>query len=322
MRRAPRSRDPDGSLGDAGRLRAQRQTRAVLVVSGALVALNLGLLLASPGAALVMAFYVGGLSLVAFLLSLWQWADQGQWVDFARAVAPRADRMHALAAGLDGGRVEEKDGQVKVRGRRGGVEVSARCWTAADPLPAEDALELRLPTQRPPPWRGAYVGLKTHPKGLQVPLIGGPPPSVLDLHVVGKDKPPLTRALRERLLPLLHVVPRAQLEVDAEGLVLRLGASPDAFAPGLAERCLDELVALGRALGVPLSDAPALDVTVRPADLEGAGHACPYCRAPVVDDAWRCGACQTEHHRACQAEHGGCTVLGCSGGPDRTRTRA
>lgn len=312
MRRAPRARTPDGSLGDAGRLRAQRQSEVVLALSGAVIAVNLLLFFASAEAGFVMGFYVGQLALTLFVASLWQ-RGLGRKVDFAEAVAPRADRMHALAAALDGGRVEEFDGQVTVRGRRGGVEVSARCWVREDPLPDEDTLELRLPTLRPTPWNGTYRGLLTpSPGGRRVP----------DVYVHGERKPPLTSALHRRLLNLLHAVERAQLDVDGTGFVLRLPANEVSFTPGQAEWCLDQLIDVARALEQPLSDAPALDVTVRPANLEGAGNDCPYCRTPVKDDAWRCRACRTEHHRACQVEHGGCTVLGCSGGPDRTRARA
>lgn len=315
---------PDRSLGEAGRLRAQRSSKQLVLVSGLVVAANALVALASLEAAFVIGFYVGAPMLLLLVIGAWQRLTQGSAVDFRRAVAPRAERMAELAAGLAGGRLDRGRHQATVLGRRGGVEVEARCWIAADPLPDEDALELRLRTQRPPPWRGAYRGLRTHPPGQPVVLFGGPAPTIPDVHVYGRRKPPLTPALRERLVPLLNATERAQLEVDAEGLVLRLGASPDAFAPGRAEWLLDGLIALARALELPLSDTPALHVSVRRATAAPAapGSTCPFCRAAVVDDPWQCQACGTTHHRACQVEHGGCTVLGCSGGADRTRSRA
>lgn len=328
-------RRPDGSLGEAGRLRAQRSNTTHVLMFGAVIAANALLALVHAEAAMVLGFYVGAPLFLLLLISAWQRLGLGARVDFAAAVAPRAERLRALAAGLEGGWVDQGSHEVAVRGRRCGVEVEARCWIAGDSLPDEDALELRLRTRRPPPWRGAYRGIKTHPPGQPVVLLGGPAPTVPDVYIHGTNKPPLTPELRERIVPLVNVSGRVQLEVDAEGLVLRLGAAPDVFAPGRAEWCLDGLIAVARALALPLSDAPVLEVTVRPAastpvvDVRLAssapdadGSTCPFCRAPVVDDPWQCDACRTRHHRACRAEHGGCTVLGCRGGPDRTRARA
>lgn len=45
---------------------------------------------------------------------------------------------------------------------------------------------------------------------------------------------------------------------------------------------------------------------------------CPYCRAPLGDDAAGltvCPSCGTPHHADCFEENGGCTVFGCSAAP-------
>lgn len=43
------------------------------------------------------------------------------------------------------------------------------------------------------------------------------------------------------------------------------------------------------------------------------GPRCPYCHLDVgkLDLPWRCPGCETEHHKECAEEHGGCTLLGC-----------
>ncbi|MBX3466493.1 MAG: hypothetical protein KF878_06300 [Planctomycetes bacterium] len=51
---------------------------------------------------------------------------------------------------------------------------------------------------------------------------------------------------------------------------------------------------------------------------------CPYCRDDLSLDDERlapCGACRTLHHVDCLDEAGGCTVMGCEGGPARSERR-
>lgn len=52
---------------------------------------------------------------------------------------------------------------------------------------------------------------------------------------------------------------------------------------------------------------------------ESAAERCPYCHdclegGQIADAQVVCEGCGTSHHRACLAELGGCTVMGCSGG--------
>ena len=61
---------------------------------------------------------------------------------------------------------------------------------------------------------------------------------------------------------------------------------------------------------------PELQVKAR----EGAVERCPYCHdclegGEIEDARVVCEGCGTSHHRACLAELGGCTVMGCGGKP-------
>jgi len=67
-----------------------------------------------------------------------------------------------------------------------------------------------------------------------------------------------------------------------------------------------------------VSESLGLEVKPR----EGAAERCPYCHdclaGGVLEDVQVvCEGCGTAHHRACLAELGGCTVMGCPGGKAR-----
>lgn len=56
----------------------------------------------------------------------------------------------------------------------------------------------------------------------------------------------------------------------------------------------------------------------------GGALRCPYCRDGLSLDDERlapCGACRTLHHVDCLDEAGGCTVMGCAAGPERSAGR-
>ena len=46
---------------------------------------------------------------------------------------------------------------------------------------------------------------------------------------------------------------------------------------------------------------------------EGSQATCSYCRTPLADPRWRCGACAVEVHAECALELGRCPTLGCEG---------
>ncbi|HEX8206570.1 MAG TPA: RING finger protein, partial [Solirubrobacteraceae bacterium] len=56
----------------------------------------------------------------------------------------------------------------------------------------------------------------------------------------------------------------------------------------------------------------------REATAGDAGRSCPYCRFPLKEGAQvrDCPTCGAAHHDDCWSDNGGCSVVGCAGGPD------
>jgi len=64
------------------------------------------------------------------------------------------------------------------------------------------------------------------------------------------------------------------------------------------------------------NDRPA--PTARAATAQDAGRVCPYCRFALKPGAEviECGGCHAPHHADCWSDNGGCSMMGCVGGPE------
>lgn len=73
-----------------------------------------------------------------------------------------------------------------------------------------------------------------------------------------------------------------------------------------------------------VADRAALERSFAWTGGRGGALRCPYCRDDLSLDDERlapCGACRTLHHVDCLDEAGGCTVMGCEAGPERSSRR-
>lgn len=149
---------------------------------------------------------------------------------------------------------------------------------------------------------------------------------------------PTWRVRRQDGLPP-GALERAEVERALRRLFVEHGVTRLALAGALrAERPLRDrdldLDALDEAFDLLAQVAAPLDrqeVVVRAARGRsfawtggGGGLRCPYCRDGLSLDDERlapCGACRTLHHVDCLDEAGGCTVMGCAGGPERSGAR-
>lgn len=108
-------------------------------------------------------------------------------------------------------------------------------------------------------------------------------------------------------------VERVEVDDGVLRTVLAPGDVPSAALSGVLGHVVD--------LAAALDGRPALAVAAVP---RSGRRVCPYCRDALGGAPRRaCGRCGTEHHAACLAEAGGCTLLGCGPTPrGRRRVRA
>lgn len=119
----------------------------------------------------------------------------------------------------------------------------------------------------------------------------------------------LKEGLREAAIDLLAAFPDAELVVRGGELVIGIEAR---------EGALERLLEIARRA------AKALDAArLRPVSREASAR-CGFCHDDLDDDEEevRCAKCGASVHLACWKDHGGCPVLGCTGGAGAAPVRA
>lgn len=227
----------------------------------------------------------------------------------------RLDAFTAFARTLGDARVEGvgfyESGAAVISGLRGGrrVRLVAQHDRAHLELWVSHAVAT-LDLSRPalPDRLSRALRFDTRPEGAtyRVTQREGMPPAALERVEVERG---LTRLFRD------HGVTRVTLG----GGLLRADRRPE-----VAFHHLDEVFDLLVQVAAPFERREVIvrSLPGRSYGWTGTGGAgalrCPYCRDGISleqDGLAACDGCRTVHHRACFAEAGGCTVMGCKGGP-------
>lgn len=225
----------------------------------------------------------------------------------------RLDALTAFARTLGDARVEGvgffDSGAAMISGLRGGRRVRLvaqhdRAHVELWVFHAIATLDLTRPALPARLSRALRFDTRSEGSTYRVTQRDGMPPEALERVEVERG---LTKLFRD------HGVTRVTL---GSGL-LRAERRPD-----MALQRLDEVFDLLAQVAAPFERR---EVTVRSVPGRSYGWTggsgalrCPYCRDAISleqSDLAACDGCRTVHHRACFAEAGGCTVMGCTGGP-------